>query len=296
MKQWIIAVLSLTTMNFCSGQDSSRIYLWQDHVPLARGQGPDDRPYIMVYTPRIDLMNGVSVLICPGGGYTFLAMDHEGRWVATWLNSLGITAFVLHYRINNGEGTGYHYPAELLDVQRAMRVIRSRAPGWGLDPGKMGVMGFSAGGHLASTLGTHFDLGGPAATDSIDRASCRPDFMILIYPVITFKPPYAHVGSARAFLGPNPSQSLVDSFSNETMVTSTTPPCFLLHANDDDVVPVENSINFYLALHHAGVPAVLHIIDHGRHGFGFMPGKPLTVEWTDMLKEWLIDRKLLSGT
>ena len=293
MPKWILTLMLAFQFGTSFGQDSSRIYLWPDGAPLSLGRGAADSPWLMVYTPAPALSRGVSVLICPGGGYVYLAMDHEGRWVAGWLNSLGITAFVLKYRINNGAGTGYHYPVQLLDVKRAMRLVRSGAARWNLDTTKMGIMGFSAGGHLASTLGTHYDAGDPGATDPVDRASCRPDFMILIYPVITFRPPYAHMGSRNSFLGPDQRPGLVDSFSNELMVTPASPPAFLLHADDDPVVPVENSVNFYLALHHAGVPASLHVIDHGGHGFGYMPGTPLTLEWTSILKDWLKDRKLI---
>lgn len=293
MRKWLLFCLMAISSFSAQGQDSTKIFLWKGDAPLAKGHTELDSPYLIVFTPPKDRSNGVSVLICPGGGYTYLAMDHEGRWVAEWLNTLGITAAVLYYRIDNGQLTGYQYPVQLLDVQRAMRLFRADAARWQLDPGKMGVMGFSAGGHLASTLGTHFDDGNMQADDQVDRQSCRPDFMILIYPVITFKPPYAHEGSKRAFLGDHPRESLVDSFSNELMVGPRTPPTFLLAADDDHTVPTENSLNFYLALHHAGVPAVLHIIDQGGHGFGYMPGTPLTEQWTGMLKTWLMDRGLL---
>ena len=292
MIKWLLFGLLIINCQSGMAQDSTKIYLWKGEAPMSLGHTASDSPYLLVYHPRKP--NGISVLICPGGGYVYLAMDHEGRWVAGWLNTLGITAAVLRYRIDNNDQTGYHYPVQLLDVKRGMRLLRDQAAAWHLDTARIGVMGFSAGGHLASMLGTHYDAGNPYAADRIDRMNCRPDFMILIYPVITMRKPYVHEGSRIALLGRHPSEGLVDSLSGEMMVTPETPPTFLLCANDDQVVPPENSIDFYLALHHAGVAASLHILDHGGHGFGYMPGKKLTEQWTAILRYWLRDRGLLN--
>jgi acetyl esterase/lipase len=218
-------------------------------------------------------------------------MDHEGYQVARWLNTLGVQAFVVQYRL----GMKYHHPAELMDAQRAIRTVRSRAAEWGIDPARIGIMGFSAGGHLASTAGTHYDAGKPDAADPIDRVSSRPDFMVLGYPVITLKDPYAHKGSRTNLLGENPDPSLVALLSNETQVTKDTPPTFLVHTTNDRTVPVENSIMFYQALHAAGVPAEMHIFESGPHGFGLGTGNPVLSTWPAMLASWLRARGLLSA-
>ena len=195
-------------------------------------------------------------------------MDHEGKQVAEWLNSLGIAAFVLKYRL----GPRYHHPAMLQDAGRAIRTVRAGAAHWGLDPHKIAIIGFSAGGHLASTAGTHFDAGKPDAEDPIERVSSRPDRMILVYPVIALATPYGHAGSLRNLLGDNPSQELVESLSNERQVTKETPPTFLAHTNADKGVPAENSLLFALALRKAGVPVELHLFERGQHGLGLGGG------------------------
>jgi acetyl esterase/lipase len=196
---------------------------------------------------------------------------------------MGISAFVLKYRL----GPKYHHPAELDDAQRAIRYVRAHAAEFGIDPHHIGIWGFSAGGHLASTAGTHFDNGTPNSADPIDRESSRPDFMILAYPVITFEEPYAHRGSRDALLGPNPDPALVELLSNEEHVTKDTPPTFLFHTSDDPVVPVQNSIYFYLALCRAGVPAEMHIYEHGRHGVGLAQDIPELSTWPTLLANWL---------
>ena len=193
-----------------------------------------------VWLPRPETATGAAVVICPGGGYGMLADDHEGRQVAEWLNSLGVAAFVLKYRL----GPRYHHPAMLQDAGRAIRTVRARGPKWGVDPHRVAIMGFSAGGHLASTAGTHFDAGKADAEDPVERVSSRPDRLILVYPVIALATPYGHSGSKQNLLGDNPSDDLVRSLSNETQVTAQTPPTFLAHTNEDSGVPAENSLLF----------------------------------------------------
>jgi acetyl esterase/lipase len=209
-------------------------------------------------------------------------MDKEGYAVAKWLNSLGVSAFVLKYRL----GPRYHHPVELGDAQRAIRIVRSRAAEYGLQPDRIGIMGFSAGGHLASTAGTHFDAGNPGAADPIDRMSSRPDFMVLCYPVISFGA-FAHAGSKKNLLGENPDPLLVENLSNELQVTKDTPPTFLFHTTTDATVPVENSVMFYSALRKAGVPAEMHIYERGPHGVGLAPSDPVLSSWPGRLADWL---------
>ncbi|HLH16284.1 MAG TPA: alpha/beta hydrolase [Bryobacteraceae bacterium] len=228
-------------------------------------------------------------MVCPGGGYSHLAMDHEGDQVARWLNSLGVAAFVLKYRL----GPKYHHPVELGDAQRAIRTVRARAEAYRVMPDRVGIMGFSAGGHLASTAATHFDGGNAMAADPIDRASSRPDFAVLCYPVISFTTPYVHRGSLRALLGDTPDPKLVENLSNELQVTAQTPPTFLFHTSDDPVVPVENSILFYQALRKAGVPAELHVYEHGPHGVGLAATDATLGTWPARLADWLRVRGLL---
>jgi len=247
-----------------------------------KGDADIDKPDLTLY---IASQNKVptGIIVCPGGGYVHLAMSYEGTDVAKWLNTMGISAFVLKYRL----GPKYHHPAELDDAQRAIRYVRAHAAEFGIDPHHIGIWGFSAGGHLASTAGTHFDNGTPNSADPIDRESSRPDFMILAYPVITFEEPYAHRGSRDALLGPNPDPALVELLSNEEHVTKDTPPTFLFQTSDDPVVPVQNSVLFYLALRRAGVPAEMHIYEHGRHGVGLAQDSPELSTWPTLLANWL---------
>jgi acetyl esterase/lipase len=266
------------------------ILLWENEAPGALGQGDDDKPTLTIYRPWGPDLSGTSVIVAPGGGYEFLADNHEGRQVANWFNAMGVTAFVLKYRL----GPRYHHPIELGDAQRAIRMVRSRAKEFDVSPDRIGMMGFSAGGHLASTAATHFDSGKPEAADPIDHASSRPDFVILGYPVITFETPYAHGGSAKNLLGDNPDPKLVQELSNELHVTPQTPPTFLFTTSEDNVVPAENSLNFYLALHKAGVPAEIHVFEKGPHGVGLDLGSPTLAEWPVLLANWLRERGLLA--
>lgn len=268
--------------------DSKTIPLWSGATPGALGQAEKDIPTLTICLPHDAKPTTAGlpvVLVLPGGGYGGLAMGHEGDNVARWLNGIGVGAMILKYRLPTD---GYRHPVPLHDAQRAMRLIRARAGEWGVDPHRIGVMGFSAGGHLASTLATHFDDGLATATDPVDHLGCRPDYAVLGYPVITLKLPYTHVGSRDNLLGPNPAPALIEALSNETQVTPRTPPTFLLHTTDDEAVPVENSLLFYQALRKVGVPAELHIYQHGAHGCGVynQPG-PAGETWIEMCEKWM---------
>ncbi len=273
-----------------SGEANPRLYLWPDGAPGAKGNKETDRPSFTVHAPKPEKANGCAVVVCPGGGYGGLAEGYEGHDVGVWLNSFGVTAFVLRYRY-----APYRHPVPMLDVQRAIRTVRARAQTWKVDPARIGVMGFSAGGHLASTAATHFDNGDPKAADAIDRAGCRPDFAILVYPVISFTTEYTHKGSRRNLLGADPDPKLVESLSNEKQVTKATPPTFLVHTSGDKTVPAENSVLFYLALRKSGVPAEMHIYEQGRHGFGLAPDDPVLSSWPKRCQDWLAVRRFLTG-
>ncbi len=263
--------------------------LWPAGAPNAVGAEPVDVPTLTPYLPASPVSTGTSVIVFPGGGYANLAMDHEGEQVAEWFNSLGVTAFVVKYRL----GPRYRHPSMLLDGQRAVRYVRLLAAELKLRADRIGIMGFSAGGHLASTVATHIGDEQPGAADPIDRVSARPDFLILGYPVISLDQPYAHKGSRERLLGPSPDEALVRDLSNENAVTARTPPTFLFHTDDDAGVPPENSVAFYLALKKAGVPAEMHIYQHGRHGVGLAPTDPVLSTWPARLADWLHVRELL---
>lgn len=283
-KCWLLLLLAMLCAAACAAQTAPQtILLWPDGAPGAQGNTEADKPSLTLYPASDANKIPVGIVVCPGGGYHNLAMDHEGQQVAAWLNRLGISAFVLKYRL----GPKYHFPIELWDAQRAIRYVRAHAAALGIQANRVGIWGFSAGGHLASSAGTHFDLGDRDAADPIERPSSRPDFMILAYPVITMEAPYVHLGSRDNLLGEKPDPALVLSLSNQTQVTSETPPAFLFHTSDDDVVPVQNSIEFYLALRKAGVPAEMHIYLHGRHGVGLAQNDPALRTWPDQLADWL---------
>jgi acetyl esterase/lipase len=264
--------------------------LWMGDAPGALGKEDRDIPTLAIYPAPADKAVGTGVIVCPGGGYGTLAMDHEGKQIAEWLNGLGVSAFVLKYRL----GPRYHHPAPLTDVQRAIRFVRSRAGEYGFAANRLGVWGFSAGGHLASTAATHFDKGDASAPDPLDRVSSRPDFAILAYPVISFTTEYVHKGSRRNLLGEPYDAKLAASLSNETQVTPETPPTFLFHTNEDTGVPPENSVLFYLALRKAGVPAEMHIYEKGRHGVGLAPQDAILSSWAGRLADWFKTRGLLT--
>jgi len=265
------------------------IPLWEGQAPGALGTEDVDRPTLTIYRAA-RAATGTGVVVAPGGGYGALAMDHEGRQVAAYFNAMGVSAFVLKYRL----GPKYRHPIELGDAQRAMRLVRSRAQEYGVNADRIGLMGFSAGGHLAATAGTRFDAGNASTADPIDRASSRPDFLILGYPVITFEAGVTHAGSVRNLIGENPDPKLIELLSNELHVTPQTPPTFLFHTNADTGVLPENSVRFYLALRKAKVPAEMHIFENGPHGVGLALGDPALGQWPVLLTNWLRARGLLT--
>ena len=252
--------------------------LWPNGAPGSIGNEDADKPSLSVYLPPADKATGTGVVVCPGGGYGHLAIDHEGEQIARWLNSFGVAGFVLKYRI----APRYHHPAPLQDAQQAIRMVRARAQEWRVRADRVGIWGFSAGGHLASTAGTHFDAG------------TRPDFMILSYAVISFTTPFMHKGSRNNLIGENPDAKLAESLSNELQVTAQTPPTFLFHTNADTAVPPENSVLFYMALRKAGVPAEMHIYANGPHGVGLGGADLALSSWPRRLEEWMQGRGLLS--
>jgi acetyl esterase/lipase len=264
--------------------------LWPQGAPGAKGETAADKPTLVLYPADPATATGAAIVICPGGGYAHLAMDHEGHQIAQWLNSFGVGGFILDYRHH---GKGYEHPAPLDDAQRAIRTVRARAAEWKVDPAKIGILGFSAGGHLASTAATHFDDGKPDAADPIQRVSCRPDFAVLCYAVIAFDEPYTHRGSQRNLLGDNADAERVRSLSNEKQVTAQTPPCFLWSTDEDKGVPAENSVQFFLALRQAKVPAELHVFQCGRHGLGLAASVNGTRAWSECCKEWMRNRGLV---
>lgn len=274
----------------CGAAEPTTELLWPQGAPLAKGDKPEDKPGLIIYLPEKDKAVGAAVVICPGGGYGFLAMDHEGHQIAQWLNSHGVAGLILDYRHRN---KGYMHPAPMLDVQRAIRWVRAHADRLGVQPDRIGVLGFSAGGHLASTAATHFDTGDPHAADPVDRVSCRPDFAVLCYPVIMFDEKETHRGSQRNLLGDDPDPALVRSMSSEKQVTPETPPTFLWTTHEDSGVPPENSVQFYLALRRAGVPGELHVFEKGKHGLGLAQGVPGTELWPTACIEWMKNRGLL---
>ena len=264
-------------------QDGEVIPLWTGAAPGALGTDAADIPTLTVFLPRTLAPNTPAVIVCPGGGYVRLAANHEGRQVANFLNSLGVAAFVLTSRL----GPRYHHPVELGDAQRAIRLVRARAANWNLDAARIGIMGFSAGGHLAMTASTMSDAGNAAAPDLVDRVSSRPDFAILGYPVISMTEAWTHQGSKTALLGANADAALAVQLSGERAVTKDTPPTFLFHTNADTTVPPENSIHYYLALRRASVPAELHIFEKGPHGVGLANDDEALSEWSTLLANWL---------
>ena len=260
----LIMLVAATPSSFSQNLPRDAMPLWAEGAPGALGKDDKDIPAITPYFADPAKATGAAMVICPGGGYAGLA-PHEGRDYAMWLNEQGVAGFVLKYRLGSG---GYHHPAMLQDVARALRTVRARAAEWKLDPKRIGVMGSSAGGHLASTLLTHFDSGNAQSGDAIERQSSRPDLGILIYPVISMTELNAHTGSRRNLLGENPPAELVELLSNEKRVTPETPPTFLFHSVADATVKVENSLEFASALRRNGVSFALHIYPRGSHGIG----------------------------
>lgn len=276
-----LLILFSTSPAQAAGPDP--IPLWEMGAPGAQGTDATDIPQIRIYPADANKATGACVVVLPGGGYSHLATDHEGHQIGVWLNSIGVTAAVVTYRL----GPKYHYPAQLQDAQRGIRYVRAHADELKIDPHRVGIMGFSAGGHLASTVSTHFDAGDASSGDTVAQQSSRPDFSILCYPVISLKSTFGHKGSTRNLLGENPDPQLLESLSNETQVTKETPPTFIFHTGEDKGVPVENALVYFQALRQHGVPAEMHIYQKGPHGVGLAPGDPVLNTWKERLADWL---------
>lgn len=283
----------------CAQAQTTVIPLWPEGVPGAKPNvGPERNdgwsishvvdPTLTYYPAAPGRASGTAVIVCPGGGYEFLAFNHEGGNYAKWLSGLGVAAFVLKYRLSD-----FGHPAPLQDVLRAIRIVRAHAADYGVAPERIGVIGSSAGGHLAASAATLYDDPAGRTGAPLDAVSARPDFLMLMYPVITLMPPYAHAGSRHALLGATPAPELVKAMSLETRVTPQTPPTFLVHAQDDGAVPVDNSIMFFQALTRAHVPAEMHIYEHGGHGFGMTHDHGDTSLWPQRAEEWLREHKLI---
>jgi acetyl esterase/lipase len=281
------ALLTLTLL--VATEKPKTIPLWPDGAPGAVGKEDADKPTLTVYLPPADKATGTGIVLVPGGGYIYVSSEKEGRQPAELLNSLGVAAFILNYR----HAPRYHNPAPIEDGKRAVRMVRANAKEYGVDPKKIGVWGFSAGGHLAAIVGTGFDKGDADAKDPIEKVSSRPDFLILCYPVITMTLPETNLITRRALLGKDPDDKLIDLLSAEKHVTDKTPPTFLVHGSADPIVPRENSEMFYKALKKANVPAEIHILDKGKHGFALAQKDPDLHTWPDLLVAWMKKRELL---
>lgn len=300
----VFLMLFVPIMGFSQG---NMVPIWPEGIPcensLEMEVEEDERigrriskvhePALEVYLPDEGVSNGTGVVICPGGGYTILAWDWEGVEMAKWFNSLGIAAFVLQYRLPRWETDECKDKVALMDGKRAMRFVRSKAEEWKLDPDKIGIMGFSAGGHLASSVSTHFDMGNAESEIAIEALSDRPDFSILMYPVVTMDTAYAHLGSRKNLLGDVPTKDRATYYSNEAQITDQTPPAILIHANDDKGVVPENSIKYYLGLRAHGIPAALHIFESGGHGFSFAEDKGTVAKWPELCEGWLKEMNFL---
>jgi acetyl esterase/lipase len=288
-------VLTLLYIASQSHAEVPKLLLWPNGAPGAKGQTEKDQPWVDVWLPEKGKANGAAFVVAPGGGYGGLAADHEGVQVAKFMNSLGVTAFVLHYRLGSA---GYHYPIELMDVQRAIRLVRSKAGDYSLDVNRVGIIGFSAGGHLTSMAATLFDEKPDGMTnDAVDQLSARPDVACPTYPVISMIDDHAHKGSRKNLLGPNNDNAdLMKKTTTYLQVTARTPPIFIFQTDDDTVVPAENAVNFYLACRKHKVPAELHIFKPGPHGVGLMHGDPVLGTWPQHLAAWLRNQGFFSTT
>ena len=275
------------------GAEVPKLPLWPSGAPGAKGQTDKDQPWVDVWLAPQDKANGAAFVVAPGGGYGGLAVDHEGVQVAKYFNALGVSAFVLHYRLGSA---GYHYPIELMDVQRAIRLVRSKAGEYALDANRVGIIGFSAGGHLTSMAATLFDEKPEGMTnDAVDQLSARPSVACPTYPVISMKDAFGHLGSRKNLLGPNADNAaLMDKTSTYLQVTDMTPPIFIFQTDEDTAVPAENAVNFYLACRKHKVPAELHIYKPGPHGVGLMQGDPVLGTWPQHLAAWLRNQGFFS--
>ena len=282
---------SLAALTIAGEPKSFELPLWENGAPGALGKEPKDIPMAMVRLPASDRPTG-ALVICPGGGYGGLAMGHEGHEIAEWANQMGLAAIICDYRHRS---KGYGHPAPLQDAQRAIRMTRANATQWNIDATRVGIMGFSAGGHLTSTVLTHFDSGNANDTDAIAKQSSRPDFGILCYPVILFGEPKSHKGSEKNLLGESPDPKLVESLRNDLQVTQDTPPTFLFHTQEDKAVPPENAVQFYAAMISHGVPGELHVYEKGRHGVGLARDLPVTSDWSNACRRWLEGRKIVGN-
>lgn len=294
-------LIPLFICSFCAFSQTHQLNLWPGLPPLQKESGMQEQvtyqgiqrisnvqtPSLEVYLPSQQIATGEAVLIFPGGGYGLLAYDWEGTDFAKWLNSHGIAGIVVKYRLPLSASLTDPKEVPLLDAQRAIRLVRKHAEEWQINPSKVGIMGFSAGGHLAATLSTSFSHQLPLEKDAIDTLSARPDFSILVYPVISFRDAATHGGSRKNLIGDPANPELVQRFSNELQVTSDTPPTFLVHAQDDKAVPLENSLLYYQALHAHGVKASLHIYPTGGHGFAFGLDKGAVSGWRETLLDWM---------
>ena len=290
MKTITALLCILCSLNTVTAQTNLSFPLWPDGAPGALGTNATDIPTLTMFLPAPDKATGAAIVICPGGGYGHLA-DHEGSHYARWLNEQGIAGFVLKYRLGS---KGYRHPAMMNDAARAIRIVRARAAELKLDTQRVGIMGSSAGGHLASTLLTHWDAGDTNSADAIERQSSRPDAVILCYPVVTLTDPFTHKGSRANLLGTNPPPDLVKELSAELQVNKSSPPCFIWSTEEDKTVPVENSLQLAAALRRAGVRFDLHIYERGPHGIG-LGNKSFDTEkfhpWTKACEFWLKEHK-----
>jgi acetyl esterase/lipase len=299
MKQSILyLILSLMTFSLV-GQDKI-LKVWPDGAPNDNGMTEPEEQYdgvrvrnvseaeMYVYLPDEEKNTGAAVVICPGGGYWIEAMDHEGYDIAEWLKSKGVAGIVLKYRLPYG-----HHEVPSSDARQAIRIVRNNAAEWGIDPNKIGIAGSSAGGHLASTVGTRFDYGNSSAQTELEKISSRPDFMLLLYPVITFREEFDHMGSRKNLIGEGTNWEMVEKYSNELHVSPETPPTFLVLSDDDSGVPPRNSVEFYLALKENKIPAEMHIFAEGGHGFGITKHNMPVDQWPGLFYSWLEAIKII---
>ncbi len=279
--QEVIPLYSKAIPNSKPVKDEEMSEITADHILVI---SKITRPTLTIFLPPKEKANGTAVVVVPGGGYHIVAAGHEGYDIAKKFNEMGVAAFVVKYRIPDSLSMISPEIGPLQDAQRAIQIVRQRAKEWHIDEHRVGIIGFSAGGHLASTAGTHYDK---AVIDNKEKINLRPDFMILVYPVISFTDSIGHIGSRDNLIGQNPSSEKIKEYSNELHVTPQTPPCFLVHAKDDDVVPVQNSIQFYEALKKNNVPAEIYLYNNGGHGFGLNNGTS-DIKWMDLVKQWMM--------